>query len=835
MQNKAKIAVIDIETTGPNYQKDDKIIQIAAIIYSEGQIINEYNMLINPERNIPEHIQRLTGIQQGETDKAPSFEQVANLWFHRLLDCIFVAHNLNFDYKFLEHNFKQSGFVFKPIAIDSVILAKILCYDAVGFNLTDLSHYFALPFQGAHDALADARITCQILARMAKIVQAIDTELIRKIADLVAELPYQTQRFFQEPELFDMPIAKTEISVQKNSKPSNLNSATDYLLPILEAYQDHPHLLVEDDQMPMSPSTVFHLADYLIRQGNKVLIALSHSGQIDYLREWLDQADPQLVYQQLSPQAQFIDRNMIETLLARKSQLALNQHELTVLAASIHWLSHSTEGHYREINQELHADQLIDKYRSDFGSGAAHLFYERMKSQAQQAQVLLIDHAYLIQLLQQPHSFLSHLVNSQWHLLLDNLGHYIQTKRWQERVCLDISRIFDVVNRFIDQGRLRGAEFDQTKRLQEFLRTSNQLMDWLDLQFKDHQPEPSPKQINLSLYLDPRQAIWPEFVNLIQSWLDQAKTCSHFIEDYLGKSPADKAILALFQQIKRFNLLRPLTYIELRAHQFHSYYFHFEMNQFPLVFSNSGIIEPYCFGHSILISMGGYLNQRAPLLKKVIPLGQHYMLNIHGPGRKQKFIGQVPLDYCSAKANSADQYQLLVDYLEDHLDQLKAKLIILAENKEASASILNYLLKNQAVYQAYRLFSESLSGSIHKIYRRFLESTQGILVLSFDQLQTLHNEYQPAEIDLFVLRLPFLSPKHTYILAMDYLMAEEDQHLFEQIVYPQMVQDFKEMLTYMEEFYIFNKVTIFDQRIFTKGYANRLRQDLNALIHFELL
>lgn len=92
-----------------------------------------------------------------------------------------------------------------------------------------------------------------------------------------------------------------------------------------------------------------------------------------------------------------------------------------------------------------------------------------MKSQAQQAQVLLIDHAYLIQLLQQPHSFLSHLVNSQWHLLLDNLGHYIQTKCWQERVSLDISRIFDVVNRFIDQGRLREQNLNKPSVCKNFL------------------------------------------------------------------------------------------------------------------------------------------------------------------------------------------------------------------------------------------------------------------------------------------------------------------------------------------------------------------------------
>ena len=61
---KNKIAIVDIETTGPNIDEGDRIIQIGAIIISEGNIVNTYSMLINPNREIPEHIAKLTGIKE---------------------------------------------------------------------------------------------------------------------------------------------------------------------------------------------------------------------------------------------------------------------------------------------------------------------------------------------------------------------------------------------------------------------------------------------------------------------------------------------------------------------------------------------------------------------------------------------------------------------------------------------------------------------------------------------------------------------------------------------------------------------------------------------------
>ena len=50
-----KIAVVDLESTGPSLDKGDRIIQIGAVLIEDGVQLAEYNMLINPERQIPQH------------------------------------------------------------------------------------------------------------------------------------------------------------------------------------------------------------------------------------------------------------------------------------------------------------------------------------------------------------------------------------------------------------------------------------------------------------------------------------------------------------------------------------------------------------------------------------------------------------------------------------------------------------------------------------------------------------------------------------------------------------------------------------------------------------
>ena len=71
-----RFAIIDIETTGIQF-KQGKITEIAILIYQNGQIVDQFESLINPETSIPFEITRITGITNEMVEQAPKFYEVA--------------------------------------------------------------------------------------------------------------------------------------------------------------------------------------------------------------------------------------------------------------------------------------------------------------------------------------------------------------------------------------------------------------------------------------------------------------------------------------------------------------------------------------------------------------------------------------------------------------------------------------------------------------------------------------------------------------------------------------------------------------------------------------
>ena len=95
----AKFCVMDIETNGSKPDKGATIIELGAVMYQDGHIIDEYESFVQCD-NIPPTIMELTGISLADTLKAPSLKQVMYEFKQFLGDAIFVAHDVKFDYKF---------------------------------------------------------------------------------------------------------------------------------------------------------------------------------------------------------------------------------------------------------------------------------------------------------------------------------------------------------------------------------------------------------------------------------------------------------------------------------------------------------------------------------------------------------------------------------------------------------------------------------------------------------------------------------------------------------------------------------------------------------------
>ena len=94
---------LDLETTGAT-AGTDKITEIGLITVKDGQYQDEWQTLINPQKNIPNNIQLITGITNEMVKGAPQFNEVCNDLIKRLEGKTLVAHNVRFDYAFLKKN-----------------------------------------------------------------------------------------------------------------------------------------------------------------------------------------------------------------------------------------------------------------------------------------------------------------------------------------------------------------------------------------------------------------------------------------------------------------------------------------------------------------------------------------------------------------------------------------------------------------------------------------------------------------------------------------------------------------------------------------------------------
>src|SRR3954471_23987129 len=96
-----QIAFVDLETTG-TAPTGDRITEIGIVRVEDGELVEEWSSLVNPERSIPEEIQALTGITNAMVRGKPTFSEIRREVMERLEGHLFIAHNARFDYGFLK-------------------------------------------------------------------------------------------------------------------------------------------------------------------------------------------------------------------------------------------------------------------------------------------------------------------------------------------------------------------------------------------------------------------------------------------------------------------------------------------------------------------------------------------------------------------------------------------------------------------------------------------------------------------------------------------------------------------------------------------------------------
>ncbi|MCW2611278.1 MAG: polymerase subunit epsilon [Cryptosporangiaceae bacterium] len=157
--------VVDLETTGGS-PADNAITEIGAVKVRGGEVLGEFQTLVNPGTGIPPFIAVLTGITDTMVAPAPKIDEVLPAFLEFAEGTVLVAHNAPFDLGFLKAACERQGRPWPGFRrVDTAVLARRVLHrdEAPNCKLATLSRLFRTTTEPNHRALADARATVDVL------------------------------------------------------------------------------------------------------------------------------------------------------------------------------------------------------------------------------------------------------------------------------------------------------------------------------------------------------------------------------------------------------------------------------------------------------------------------------------------------------------------------------------------------------------------------------------------------------------------------------------------------------------------------------------------------
>jgi DNA polymerase-3 subunit epsilon len=158
-------AIVDIETTG-GHAESNSITEIAIFIHNGQRVTDRFETLVCPGGMIPPYIEAYTGITNEMVEHAPLFEDLAEKIAGMLRGNIFVAHNVNFDYSFVRHQLRQSGYDLNEKKLCTVRLGRKAFPGYRSYSLGNICGALGINITNRHRAAGDALATVELFERI---------------------------------------------------------------------------------------------------------------------------------------------------------------------------------------------------------------------------------------------------------------------------------------------------------------------------------------------------------------------------------------------------------------------------------------------------------------------------------------------------------------------------------------------------------------------------------------------------------------------------------------------------------------------------------------------
>ena len=155
----------DFETTGL-YPKNDKIIEIGAVKFVNGEVIDTFEQLINPEMVIPRRATQVNGISIHHIKDKPLIDKILPQFLKFIGPSVLIAHNAGFDLSFLEKAVSEAEL--QPVenfVLDTCNISRKVFRGKKSYSLQNLAKEFKIDVKNAHRALDDSRVCMDLFLK----------------------------------------------------------------------------------------------------------------------------------------------------------------------------------------------------------------------------------------------------------------------------------------------------------------------------------------------------------------------------------------------------------------------------------------------------------------------------------------------------------------------------------------------------------------------------------------------------------------------------------------------------------------------------------------------
>ncbi len=460
-------AIVDIETTGHSPAKGDRMIQFAVVFVRDWKIQSTYSTFIQPGKKIPLFIQDLTNISDEDVKDAPVFEDVAGDIYDMLENCVFVAHNTNFDLSFVQAEFKRIGFpLWKGKKMDTVELSRLLFPSSFSYKLQDITQERGIELTNAHRADDDAYATAELFIECMKEIEKLPIQTLQHIHKRSFQLKYDISSLFFEAlqkkrvmsKQDDLDIYKGIALRKKQLQMDSVESSAYYpetknqkrfmFSEGLEDFKEREgqfqmmdaiwQTFQAENELAIEASTgIGKTLSYLIpsyfhakQQGKKVLISTYTSHLMEQLFEVEVPKLEAIVNSKvnvaiLKGARHYLDLHRFEELLRAEDE---SYDDTFAICQILVWLTRTQTGDVGELNVSSGGQFFLDKVRKNAFSIKSseinvHDFHSYALAQSQQADLLITNHAMLFT---DKHRLEPLLTNEITSFIIDEAHQFVQ-------------------------------------------------------------------------------------------------------------------------------------------------------------------------------------------------------------------------------------------------------------------------------------------------------------------------------------------------------------------------------------------------------------------------